>query len=102
MNSGLTSCLTENHSSGSKEGIPHFYDFMGNMTRARFAELDDLFAETEDYELVNAKTMGGLAWIKCKEGYSCPGLFAEVGLIGSSGLYFGANDSCEFIEACVN
>lgn len=79
-----------------------FYDFMGNMTRARFAQLEQLFAETEEYELVNAKAMGGLAWVKCrKEGYSCPALFEEVGLIGFSGLHYGANDSCKKTELVV-
>lgn len=64
---------------------------MRNMTQVRFGELDEIFAEMKDYELVNAKEMGGLSWIRCKERHSCPGLFAEVGLMGSSGLYFGAN-----------
>ena len=50
----------------------------------------------DEYELVNAKTMGGLAWIHCKKmGYSCPALFTEIGLQGNSGLHYGANDSCK-------
>ena len=69
---------------------------MGNMNRQRFAELETMFMGNDEYELVNAKTMGGLAWIHCKKmGYSCPALFAEIGLQGFSGLYFGANDSCK-------
>ncbi|XP_062501202.1 uncharacterized protein LOC134178353 [Corticium candelabrum] len=87
--------ILNSHTSDRKEDeLPPFYDFMGNMTRQRFAELETLFMGNDEYELVNAKTMGGLAWIHCKKmGYSCPALFTEIGLQGNSGLHYGANDS---------
>eukprot|EP01135_Chromosphaera_perkinsii_P010193 Nk52_evm59s2039 gene=Nk52_evmTU59s2039 len=42
----------------------------------------------EGFELINAKTKGAYAWIRCPEGYHCSELFKDVGLISSPGSGF--------------